>query len=112
MKSKAPLLMMEQLIMVLVFALASALCLRCFALAGEISERTARRDEAVLIAQNAAERLKSGEAIGDEWQEQGYQVSCTETQASAEGLRQADIEVRCEDEQLFVLTVGWTEDVR
>ena len=112
MKSKVPLLMMEQLIMVLVFALASALCLRCFALAGEISERTARRGEAVLIAQNAAERLKSGEVIRDEWQEQGYQVSCTETQASAEGLRQANIEVRCEDEQLFVLTVGWTEDVR
>ena len=42
MKSKVPLLMMEQLIMVLVFALASALCLRCFALAGEISWRTAR----------------------------------------------------------------------
>ena len=60
MKSKATLVLMEQLVMLLVFALAAALCLNVFARADEISKQTARRDEAVLIAQNAAEILKSG----------------------------------------------------
>ena len=98
--------------MVLVFALASALCLRCFALARQISEQTVRQDEAVLIAQNAAERLKAGEEIGSEWEERGYQVSAAEVQTEIAGVRQAEIEVCCEDEQLFVLTVGWAEEMR
>ena len=37
MRSKAPLALMEQMVMVLVFALAAALCLQAFALADRIS---------------------------------------------------------------------------
>ena len=58
MKSKAPLTLMEQLIMILVFALAAALCLQAFAAADRSSRESALRDQAVAEAQNAAEVLK------------------------------------------------------
>ena len=58
MKSKAPLALMEQLVMVLVFALAAALCVQVFVLAGQTSRRNESRDRAVVEAQNAAEVLK------------------------------------------------------
>ena len=51
--------LMEQLIMVLVFALAAALCLKAFVLADRISRTDAVRDQALLRAQSAAETIKS-----------------------------------------------------
>ena len=62
MRSKASLFLMEQLVMLLVFALAAALCLGVFVRADRISEETHQRDQAVILACNAAELLKS---IGD-----------------------------------------------
>lgn len=59
MRSRAPLALMEQLVMVLVFALAAALCLQVFVLSDRTSRRNEARDRAVLEAQNAAEELKS-----------------------------------------------------
>ena len=58
MRSKAPLALMEQMVMVLVFALAAALCLQAFALADRISRQNAERDQALVAAQNAAEQVK------------------------------------------------------
>ena len=58
MKSKAPLVMMEQIIMVLVFALASALCLQTFVLAGKISRQTEAKNHAAIEVQNVAEAIK------------------------------------------------------
>jgi len=58
MRSKAPLAMLEQLVMLLVFALAAALCLQAFVLADEISADSARQDRAVLEVQKAAEIVK------------------------------------------------------
>lgn len=60
MRSKAPLVMMEQVIMVLIFALAAALCLQTFVLAGKMSDRLEAENRAVVEAQNAAETLKAG----------------------------------------------------
>ena len=59
MRSKAPLALMEQMIMVLVFALAAALCLRAFVLSDSMSIENERRDNGVLLAQNAAEVYKA-----------------------------------------------------
>lgn len=59
MKSKAPLVMMEQIVMVLVFALAAALCLQMFVLSGKLSKRTEAGGRAVIEAQNAAEGIKA-----------------------------------------------------
>ena len=62
MKSKAPLMLMEQMVMLLVFALAAALCLQAFVKADEISKQAEARDRAVLLCQTVAEELKeSGE---------------------------------------------------
>lgn len=59
MRGKAPLALMEQLVMVLVFALAAALCVQAFAVSDRISKTAAARDQAVQLAQSAAEIMKS-----------------------------------------------------
>lgn len=58
MKSKSPLIMLEQLMMLLVFALAAALCLQAFVLADSQSKTTSRRDSAILEVQRTAETIK------------------------------------------------------
>ncbi len=58
MRSKAPLALMEQTVMVLVFALAAALCLRVFVWSDHTSDWAVNRDVAVIEAQNAAEIIK------------------------------------------------------
>ena len=59
MRSRAPLALMEQTVMVLVFALAAALCLRAFVLADGISRQVEATDRAVLWAESAADTLKA-----------------------------------------------------
>ena len=67
MKSKAPLALMEQLVMVLVFALAAALCVQAFFASDRMSRQGEARDRAVLLAQNTAEYLKEyGKEYGAE----------------------------------------------
>ena len=67
-RSKAPLAMMEQMVMLLVFALAAALCLQAFVKSDEMSKGGEARDRAVTLCQNVAEVLRSnggdpGEAL-------------------------------------------------
>ena len=59
MKNKAPLTLIEQAIMLLVFALAAVLCLQAFVWANDASKAIADRDMALIQAQSAAEVLKS-----------------------------------------------------
>ena len=59
MNSKAPLALMGQLLMVLFFSLAAAICLQAFAKSEALSIASENRDHAALYAQNAAETLKS-----------------------------------------------------
>ena len=58
MKSKAPLLLMEQMVMLLVFALAAALCLQAFVKSDGLSGDSQDRDRAVTLCQNAAEVVR------------------------------------------------------
>ena len=58
MKSKTPLVIMEQTIMILVFALAAAVCMRVFVYSDKLSRQNEQRDNAIIMAQNAAEMLK------------------------------------------------------
>ena len=58
MRSKASLVLIEQAVMVLVFALAAALCLRVFLWSDQLSCRDEARDRALLEVQTAAETLK------------------------------------------------------
>ena len=65
MKSKAPLTLMEQTVMVLVFALAAAVCMQAFVKADHISVRSEEKSYAALAAQDVAELLKhSGGDMG------------------------------------------------
>jgi len=59
MKNKAPLTIIELTVMLLVFALAAALCLRAFLWADRESKNIVKLDQAVMQAQTAAELLKS-----------------------------------------------------
>ena len=58
MKSKAPLRLMEQMVMLLVFALAAALCLQAFVKSDELSARGEARDRAAVLCQTAAETVR------------------------------------------------------
>lgn len=60
MKNKAPLSLIEEMIMTLVLALAAAICLMVFAFSDNVSNESKERDEAVFKVQNAAECLISG----------------------------------------------------
>ena len=69
MKHKPPLILMEQMVMLLVFALAAALCLQAFVKSDGLSKDSEVRDQAVTLCQNAAETLRhfgkcSGESGG------------------------------------------------
>ena len=59
MKNKTSLVLMEQLIMVLVLALAAAICLRMFVLSDRISKEQEAKANAAFLAQNTAEWLKN-----------------------------------------------------
>ena len=59
MRSKTPLALMEQLMMILVFALATAMCVQMFVLSDRLSRNNEAVSRAVLIAQNTAEEMKS-----------------------------------------------------
>lgn len=58
-RSKAPLALMEQIIMILVFALASAVCLQAFVYSDTLSKQGELRDLAVMRAQEMAEYCKA-----------------------------------------------------
>lgn len=135
MKNKSFLPLTEQILMIAVFALASALCLWCFFTANEISRRHSMTDRAVIMAQNTAEALKSaggdmpaafgddGEADGEAWclyrdsdgdaadapDGDGYLVRVTPEDAGDALLGGALISVSGDGEELFSLRVCWQE---
>lgn len=129
MKSKAPLALMEQLVMILVFALAAALCLQIFVFSGNLSVAGEMRDQAVTAVQNTAETLKLCQGdmkelkalLGGEETEGGWQMLC-------EGERMLQVNVqRLQEESpllgsarifavnekgdvVFEVTVSWQEE--
>lgn len=135
MRSRAPLALMEQTVMVLIFALAAALCLRAFALADGISRRVEATDRAVLWAESAADTLKAregdlsraaaelgGEVDGQRWTilldenwqetagEPAYTLTGRPVQTGRPLLGKAQIDVvQKNGERLFSLEVCWQE---
>lgn len=124
MKNRASLVLMEQLVMILVFALAAALCLQAFAGADQISRETARRDQAVVLAQNGAETLKAcggdleeaAKLLGGVIGEDSLTAQCDEWILNIEllptevpGLGQAQVSVMDGGQVLFSLNIGWQE---
>ena len=103
---KGNLIFIELLVMVLVFALGASACLGIFTHARLLAEDTARLDEAVALAQNAAELLKAGyDPATLDTGELGLNI----TEEDLPGLTQATITVSYEDAPVFSLTTGWQE---
>lgn len=97
MKRSGILSLLEQCVMLLVFALAAALCLKGF-LAAELTAReNGQRDSAVLLAQNAAEQLKhhrgAWEPSGDCGQTQGLLLTVERLDTGLEFLGKAQVSV-------------------
>lgn len=58
MKGKGSLALMEQIVMLLVFALASALCLQAFVKSDQLSRRSEAADHAAVLCQSVAETIR------------------------------------------------------
>ena len=136
MKHKAPLALMEQLIMLLVFALAAALCLQIFVLSDRVSRYCEARDHSVVEVQNAAELMKLhkgdlsrcameyGGSLGPETWTIGYDALWQQTDGKDAAytlqvmlseqqplLGAAEIQVREADgDVLMQIAVAWQED--
>lgn len=123
MRNKAPLALLEQILMLLIFALAAVICLRVFLWSDDTSRHGARRDEALIHAQTVAETVK---AHGGDFAaaaaalhgtvEDGALVIDGETytlraekQAPAPYLGRAEIAVEAGGEVLFTLPIAWQE---
>lgn len=134
MKNKGALVLIEQAIMLLVFALAAVLCLRAFVWADSTSKEITARDGALIQAQNAAEVLKNcagdldvavGEMGGiqndeiwivlydENWnvtdEEHTYTLRAVSDQSDSEYLGRAEVSVYQGDSELTSLEVCWQE---
>ncbi len=58
-RGKTPLSLMEQVVMVLVFAIAAAICVQAFVLARKMSLEAVETDHALNVCQNMAEEVKA-----------------------------------------------------
>ena len=107
MRNRASLVLLEQLIMVLVFALAAAVCLGFFAQAHITAGSVEKQDTAVMIAQNRAEQLKLG--LEAETLPEGYSVELIPIRSGITGFARGEIRVYYGEECLFALETGWQE---
>ncbi len=120
MKDKATLTLMELLIMVLVFSLAAALCLKAFVWSTQKAQENRVTAEAAIFAQSEAERLKgtrqASEGIryfDEDWQPAEEDGCYTLTTVPYSGELLGGAELLVEDtrgHELFRLTVRWQED--
>lgn len=133
MKGRTSLAMIELTVMLLIFSLTAALCLQAFLWSDQTSRTSAERDEAVRLAQNAAELIKYSEgdfAVLEQLKELpavergDFSVTAQRTDgmqdgsdgmqdgsgSALKGLGSAVVEVRnCEGSLLFSLPVSWQE---
>ena len=123
MRNKTPLALLEQILMLLIFALAAVICLRAFLWSDDTSRHSARRDDALIHAQTMAETVK---AYGGDFaaaaaalhgtvedgalviEEEDYTLRA-EKEAPAPYLGRAEIAAEVAGEVLFTLPVAWQE---
>lgn len=125
MRSRAPLSLMEQMVMLAVFAVAAAVCLRVFVQSDQLSRESEARDRAALVCQNAAEVIRrtgrpaeaGGRYYDENWApaseaEGRYRLEVRALESGQPGLCQAAVSV-CERDgrTLFELNIAWQEEV-
>jgi hypothetical protein len=113
--------LLEQILMIAVFALVAAVCISGFSKAYHISQQTQHTDNAVILAQNLAEDLKAGLITADETvfyddalhptteAQAVYTATVTAQQTGEAGLGSACIRISHKNTQLYSLTVHWQE---
>lgn len=125
MRSKAPLVIIEQLVMLLVFALSAAICVQIFALSERLSVQYEAEDRAVVEAECIAEEIKiSGLSENEtfyfdhDWNAvsegdgEVYRVEVVLSESGSRFLGEGTITVYDQrGQQLCELPVAWQEDV-
>lgn len=120
MRNRAFLPLIEQVLMIAVFAIVSAICIGCFVSARTISLETERKDTAVILAQNAAESIKANgllektvaffnEDMTQNSDDGEYVVVCEPTEDGNELLGSANIKVFFGDKLTFEINTTWQE---
>ena len=136
-RGKAPLMLMEQVVMILVFAIAAALCVQAFVTAGLMARTSEKKDRGANIAQTIAEVVKEthgdleqagkcldGQFYNEElilyydkdWnqiseeEEAWYKASAKVTE-KGEYFSQGDVKVTDirNEQEIFSLDMGWQE---
>ena len=137
MKNKVFLPLIEQMCMILLFAVVSAICIRGFTLAKSISAEHRVQDRAVVEVQNVAELIKGcagdlvhasqiygGVAAEEEWsvyygvswefvsdkKEAEYQLNVKKSRHSSLPLGEATVELLDGETVVFSLDVAWQEE--
>ena len=130
MKSKTPLVLVEQIIMILVFAVSAAICLKSFVYSETLSKTVQKQDNAILCASNVAEVIKNSDGKFDaaeavfggktengtlEVSFSGYEnavdVKAVKTESGIAGLGKAEVRAFVAGEELAFLEVCWQEDI-
>ena len=116
MKHRPSLALLEQTVMLLVFAVAAVVCLQAFAWSGRTSADMARQDQALILAQNAAETLKHTQNPGEtariyeiQAKNHGWTLQITATDSGTDLLSAAVVELWDGERCLAQLPVAWQE---
>lgn len=123
MRNKAPLALLEQILMLLIFALAAVICLRVFLWSDDASRQSTRRDDALVHAQTMVETMKAhggdfaaaAAALGGTVEDgalvvehEGYTLRA-EKEAPTPYLGRAEIVAEAASDILFTLPIAWQE---
>ena len=128
MRSKTPLVLMEQIIMVLIFALSAVVYIKVFVYSNNVSKSVEAASHAAFKAQTMAEELKfsSGESLerwhfdNDSWYiyyDENWQETAEESEYTMKatkeyeenGLCRVSLRVSDNKEVLFEIPVAWQE---
>ncbi len=118
MKSKSTLMLIEISVMLFVFALAAAVCLKGFSLANSISKQSEILDDAVIIANNACAILKhtSGdidsviESYDEKEYDDSFSLKVTPLDSEYEYLSKAKIDVEYDGDVVFTVDTAWQKE--
>jgi hypothetical protein len=116
MKHRPSLALLEQIVMLLVFAVAAVVCLQAFVWSAQTSKTMTRQDRALILAQNAAETLKhthdpdeTARLFENQAEDHGWTLHITPTERDLNLLSAVTVEVWEGERCLARLPVAWQE---
>ena len=112
MNSKSTLSLMELLIMLLVFSVSAAICLKVFVYSDSLSKTSELTSEAYRMAQNAAEEIKntsgkSPEELPYEIENEGLVLKAVPEETGSDYLSGATVSVYSGETELCSIPVRW-----